>query len=113
MTPTMTTLLETDLPAPSTSFTQSNALAQYMATIRGHPLLTREEEHDLAVEYATTRDPALATRLVTANLRLVVKIARTYCRDGRDFLDYVQEGNMGLLRAVEKFDPARSVKLSS
>ncbi len=95
------------------SLTRFDPLTQYMNEIRRYPLLSREEEHELAVRYAETGDPAAARRLVTANLRLVVKIAHEYRRAHRNLLDLVQEGNLGLLQAVKKYDPYRGVKLSS
>ena len=95
------------------SLVKSDPLTVYMHEIRRYPLLNREEEHKLAVEYSRNRDPRLARRLITANLRLVVKIAHEYRRAYRNLLDLVQEGNLGLLQAVEKYDPHRGVKLSS
>jgi RNA polymerase sigma-32 factor len=98
---------------PSRDLTHADALQRYMAEVSRHPLLTREEEHDLAVKFARTHDPELAYRLVTANLRLVVKIAHEYRRAAFNLLDLVQEGNVGLMHAVQKYDPFRGVKLSS
>jgi len=95
------------------SLVKSDPLTVYMHEIRRYPLLDREEEHRLAVEYSKNKDPRLARRLITANLRLVVKIAHEYRRAYRNLLDLVQEGNLGLLQAVEKYDPHRGVKLSS
>jgi len=95
------------------SLVKTDPLTVYMNEIRRYPLLSREEEHELAVEYAKRRDPQIARRLITANLRLVVKIAHEYKRAFRNLLDLVQEGNLGLLQAVEKYDPHRGVKLSS
>jgi RNA polymerase sigma-32 factor len=92
---------------------RADALQRYMAEVARHPLLTREEEHDLAARYVQTRDPHLAYKLVTANLRLVVKIAHEYRRAAFSLLDLVQEGNVGLMHAVQKYDPFRGVKLSS
>jgi RNA polymerase sigma-32 factor len=88
-------------------------LRAYMAEVTRHPLLTREEEHDLAVHYAQTQDVKAAYRLVAANLRLVVKLAHEYHRNPFSLLDLIQEGNMGLMQAVKKYDPHRGVKLSS
>ena len=76
-------------------------------------MLSREEEHELAVQFSKTGDSAAARRLITANLRLVVKIAQEYRRAHRNLLDLVQEGNIGLIQAVQKYDPYRGVKLSS
>jgi RNA polymerase sigma-32 factor len=88
-------------------------LTRYVQEIRRYPLLTREEEHELAQKFVETQDPELAKRLITANLRLVVKIAHEYRRAHRNLLDLVQEGNIGLMQAVKKYDPMRGVKLSS
>jgi RNA polymerase sigma-32 factor len=100
-------------PRRTQSLVKSDPLTAYMAEIRRYPLLSREEEHELAVEFSKTRDPKIARRLITANLRLVVKIAHEYRRAYRNLLDLVQEGNLGLLQAVQKYDPYRGVKLSS
>ena len=90
-----------------------DALRAYMAEVGRYPILTREEEHALAIRYAETGDREAAWKLVTANLRLVVKIAREYHRSVFQLLDLVQEGNVGLMQAVKKFDPFRGVKLST
>ena len=110
-------------PAPEVSSTlpvrverdlsRADALQRYMAEVARHPLLTREEEHELAAKFVQTRDPVFAYRLVTANLRLVVKIAHEYRRAAFSLLDLIQEGNVGLMQAVQKYDPFRGVKLSS
>ncbi|HET6149204.1 MAG TPA: sigma-70 family RNA polymerase sigma factor [Polyangia bacterium] len=71
------------------------------------------EELRCAREYVRTKDPALAQRMVTANLRLVVKIAHGYAHHDRDLRDLVQEGNLGLIHAVTRYDPRRGVKLCS
>jgi RNA polymerase sigma-32 factor len=88
-------------------------LRAYLAEVTRHPVLSREEEHALAVRYRETGDVDAAYRLVAANLRLVVKIAREYRRTAFQLLDLVQEGNMGLMQAVKKYDPWKGVKLSS
>jgi RNA polymerase sigma-32 factor len=88
-------------------------LRAYMAEISRHPVLSREEEHELAVRYRETGDVDAAYRLVASNLRLVVKIAHEYRRTAFQLLDLVQEGNMGLMQAVKKYDPWKGVKLSS
>jgi RNA polymerase sigma-32 factor len=88
-------------------------LRAYMAEVARHPLLSREEEHALAVRYRETGDVETAYKLVASNLRLVVKIAHEYRRTAFQLLDLVQEGNMGLMQAVKKYDPWKGVKLSS
>jgi len=105
---------ETKLPVPvERDLSRADALQRYMAEVARHPLLSREEELRLATEFQKTQDPRLAYRLVTANLRLVVKIAHEYRRAAFNLLDLVQEGNVGLMHAVRKYDPNRGVKLSS
>jgi RNA polymerase sigma-32 factor len=88
-------------------------MGAYMAEVRRYPLLTREEEHELAVRWVEEGDQDAAKKLVTSNLRLVVKIANEYRRGYQNLLDLVQEGNVGLIKAVQKFDPYRGVKLST
>jgi RNA polymerase sigma-32 factor len=75
--------------------------------------MTREEEHLCALEYAKTKSPLLAARLVAANMRLVVKIAYAYRRPQHDIADLVQEGNLGLWYGVVKYDPTRGIRLCS
>ncbi|HEY4104529.1 MAG TPA: RNA polymerase factor sigma-32 [Polyangiaceae bacterium] len=90
-----------------------DALQAYMREVQRHPLLSADEEHKLAVEYTKGQSADVAARLVTANLRLVVKIAYEYRRAYRNMMDLVQEGNIGLMQAVKRYDPYRGVKLSS
>jgi RNA polymerase sigma-32 factor len=88
-------------------------LQRYLAEIRRFALLSREEEHRLAVEYKEYANVEAAYRLVTANLRLVVMIAREYQKAFKNLLDLIQEGNMGLMEAVKNFDPYRGVRFPS
>ncbi|HET9953153.1 MAG TPA: RNA polymerase factor sigma-32 [Polyangiaceae bacterium] len=97
----------------STALAKVDALAAYMREVQRHPLLTPDREHALAVEYKKTGDVNAAASLVTANLRLVVKIAYEYRRAYRNMMDLIQEGNIGLMQAVKRYDPYRGVKLSS
>ncbi|MCA9682228.1 MAG: RNA polymerase factor sigma-32 [Myxococcales bacterium] len=100
-------------PEGTTALALRDPMAAYMAEVRRHPLLTREEEHELAVRWVEEGDREAAKRLVTSNLRLVVKIANEYRRGYQNLLDLVQEGNIGLIKAVQKYDPYRGVKLST
>ncbi len=100
-------------PEPSTSVVPMEPLALYMKEVGRHPLLSRKEEFDLAVHFKKTGDPEAAARLVTANLRLVVKIAMDFQRAFINLMDLIQEGNIGLMQAVAKFDPFKGVKLST
>jgi RNA polymerase sigma-32 factor len=95
------------------SLVRHDPLQAYISEIRRYPLLSREEEHELAVSYAQGGDLEAARQLVTANLRLVVKIAHEYQRAYKNLLDLIQEGNIGLMQAVKKYDPYRGVKFSS
>jgi RNA polymerase sigma-32 factor len=88
-------------------------LQAYLHEIQRHPLLTGEEERTLTLHYLKTQDVATAARLVTANLRLVVKLAYEYRRAYKNIMDLIQEGNIGLMQAVKRYDPYRGVKLSS
>ena len=84
----------------------------YLKEIGRVPLLTPEEEHELA-ERMAKGDPAAKKRLSEANLRLVVSIAKRYGGRGMQFLDLIQEGNLGLIKAVEKFDHTKGFKFST
>jgi RNA polymerase sigma-32 factor len=86
---------------------------KFIRVLKDLPLLTRKEEVALAQQYRETHDPALARRLVESHLRLVVKIARQCCSRQSLLPDLIQEGCLGLIRAVEKYDPDRGIRLSS
>jgi len=88
-------------------------LQRYLTEIRRFPLLGRDEEHRLAVQYKDYGDVQAAYKLVTSNLRLVVMIAREYQKAFKNLLDLIQEGNMGLMEAVKNFDPYRGVRFPS
>lgn len=97
----------------STAVVPVGGLSAYMSEVGRHSLLSRREEYDLAVRLRESGDQAAAARLVTGNLRLVVKIAMEFQRNFMNVLDLIQEGNIGLMQAVAKFDPFRGVKLST
>jgi RNA polymerase sigma-32 factor len=90
----------------------NDPLRQYIEEIKRFPLLTPEEEWNLAMRLREAGDPNAARRLVQANLRLVVKIAFEYKSISQNLLDLIQEGNIGLMKAVSKFDPSKGAKLS-
>jgi len=98
---------------PAGALLPSDGLQRYLAEIRRIPLLSREQEHALAVRWHEEGDRDAAWQLVTANLRLVVMIAREYQRAFHNLLDLVQEGNVGLLEAVKNFDPYRGIRFPS
>ncbi|MFV0455266.1 MAG: RNA polymerase sigma factor RpoS [Pseudomonas sp.] len=89
-----------------------DATQLYLNEIGFSPLLTPEEEVHFA-RLAQKGDPAGRKRMIESNLRLVVKIARRYINRGLSLLDLVEEGNLGLIRAVEKFDPERGFRFST
>lgn len=100
-------------PGHSGAISLRDPLQAYMREVQTHSLLSRDEEHDLAKSYVEDGDMEAAARLVTANLRLVVKIAYEYRRAYKNMMDLIQEGNIGLMQAVKRYDPYRGVKLSS
>ena len=85
----------------------------YLVEINRFRLLTREEEFELAVRYREHKDLAAAHELVTANLRFVVKVALGYRSYGMKLSDLIQEGNIGLMMALKKFDPYRGYRFIS
>ena len=99
--------------APEQSPEVTDALTHYMAELAHHAPISRDEEKELAIRWREEGDVEAARRLVLANLRLVVKIAMEYRRAWANTLDLIQEGNLGLMQAVQRFDPAQDVKLSS
>ena len=89
----------------------SDPFRRYLGEVRKYPSLSREEEKDLARRYRDTGDREALFRLVTSNLMQVVRVALSYRRAARNLLDLVQEGNLGLLAAIERFDPELGVRL--
>lgn len=97
----------------SQSISSVSPLQLYLQEVAKYPLLSPEEEFDLAQKHHDDGDIKAAHRLVTANLRLVVKIANDFRQAQINLLDLIQEGNYGLMQAVKKFNPYKGVKLSS
>jgi len=88
-------------------------LQRYLQEISQYPLLSREDTETLAIRFRETGDPEAAYKLVSSNLRLVVKVAMDFQKYWmQNFLDLIQEGNVGLVQAAKKFDPYREVKFS-
>jgi RNA polymerase primary sigma factor len=109
------------MPGPSGG---EDALRRYLQEVGAHPLLTAADESELGARIAAGRAPgatpeavadadAARHRFIAANLRLVVSIAKRYQSSGLPLLDLVQEGNLGLMRAVEKFEPERGFRFST
>lgn len=90
-----------------------DSLDQYLRTIKTFPVLSAEEEHDLAMRLKKHNDLEAAKGLIVSHLRLVASIARGYSGYGLPQADLIQEGNIGLMKAVRRFDPERGVRLVS
>lgn len=97
------------LPVPSAA----GSLEQYIQAVNSIPMLTAEEESELANRYRAASDLAAAKKLVLSHLRVVVSIARGYAGYGLPQADLIQEGNIGLMKAVKRFEPDRGVRLFS
>jgi len=98
---------------PEQALVLPDPLQRYMADVGRFPLLSLEEEKALAIRYREYGDSQAAYRMATHNLRLVVHIAMDFRRTANNLLDLIQEGNIGLLQAVRKFDPYRKVRFSA
>ena len=96
-------------PVPSSV----GSLDQYIQSVNRIPLLSEKEESDLAHDFRENEDLDAARKLVMSHLRLVVAIARGYLGYGLPHADLIQEGNVGLMKAVKRFDPDRGVRLVS
>ncbi len=96
-----------NLPVPA------NSLERYLTEISNYEILSREEETKYAQEYRESKDVESARKLITANLKFVVKIAMEYKNYGLNLMDMIQEGNLGLMQAVTKFDPTKRYRLIS
>ncbi len=92
---------------------QSNGLHSYLASVNSQPMLTVEEEKDLAVRFRDQNDLEAAQQLVLSHLRYVVRVARGFMGYGLPISDLIQEGNIGLMKAVKRYDPDRNVRLVS
>ncbi len=90
-----------------------DSLITYMKEIGKIPMLTANEEYLISTKYMETKDKKFKDKLVESNLRLVVSIAKRYKGQGLDFIDLIQEGNIGLMKAVDKFDPTKGFKFST
>lgn len=88
-------------------------LARYLQSIRKFPILTPENEYDLAVKYKATHDPKIAQQLINSHLRLVVKVVSKYKGYGLPVSEMISEGNIGLLYAINKFEPEKGFRFST
>lgn len=88
-------------------------MARYLQSIRRFPILAPEEEYNLAMAYKENKDPKIASKLVSAHLRLVVKVVSKYKGYGLPVSEMISEGNIGLLYAVDKFEPEKGFRFST
>jgi RNA polymerase sigma-32 factor len=91
----------------------SDSLSLYLAEIRKFSILSEEDEHRYAVKFFEQKDLEAAHTLITSNLRFVVKVAGEYRHYGLKMIDLIQEGNVGLMMAVRKFNPYKGIRLIS
>jgi len=96
-----------NLPVPA------NSLEKYLAEISNYKILTKEQEMKYALDYKETGNVESARKLITSNLKFVVKIAIEYKNYGLNIMDIIQEGNLGLMKAITKFDPTKRYRLIS
>ena len=102
---------EIDSSSSGSSLVRYDPLQHYLAEIRKYRFLTKEEEFKLAAKYKEEGDLDAVSKLVMANLKIVVIIAMEYKNLGMNMMDLIQEGNLGLMQAVKKFDPYREIRL--
>jgi RNA polymerase sigma-32 factor len=106
-------------PGDQTDASQDTALVpydplqRYLAEVRKYPFLSKEEELQLFHDYRTTGNREAAVKLILSNLRVSVAIAAEYLHSGADYMDLIQEGNVGLMQAIRKFDPMKGVRFHS
>ena len=94
-------------------FSPEENLSRYLQSIKKFPILSSDEEYDLAVNYQKTRDRDLAYKLITSHLRLVVKVVSKYRGYGLPIAEMISEGNIGLMYAVDKFEPEKGFRFST
>lgn len=99
------------LPSTEKGLTSTDPLVTYLNELRKYPLLTREQELEIAKRYYETKDPEAAQLLVKSNLRFVVKVAAEYSKFGARLIDLIQEGNVGLMHAVREYNPTKGARL--
>lgn len=104
-------LLPVLVPKGSKSVTTLDPLTLYLREIQKYPVLSREQEKEIATKYFETKDSTAAEMLVRANLRFVVKVAAEYAKFSAKMIDLIQEGNVGLMHAVKEFNPYKGNRL--
>jgi len=92
---------------------ETDGLKIYLSQIEHYPVLSRKDENELAVRYRDKNDAKAGQMLITSNLRFVIKVALGYRNYGVRLMDLIQEGNIGLMKAVERYDPDKGYRLIS
>ena len=105
--------MDTSKALDAIDFSPEINMARYLQKIRLYPILTHENEYNLATNYQATKDPKIAIALITSHLRLVVKVVSKYKGYGLASSELISEGNIGLLHAIEKFDPTKGFRFST
>ena len=105
--------MKSQLTLNELDFSPEENLSRYLQSIKKFPILSFDEEYDLAVNYQKTRDKDLAYKLITSHLRLVVKVVSKYRGYGLPISEMISEGNIGLLYAVDKFEPEKGFRFST
>lgn len=105
--------MENPLGLNGIDFSPEINMVRYLQKIRQYPILSQEDEYQMAVEYQKTRNPELAKILVTSHLRLVVKVVSKYRGYGLPTSEMISEGNIGLLYAIDKFEPEKGFRFST
>jgi len=105
--------MQSTIALPMPVLTAAGSLESYIQSVNRFPILSQEEERDLARRWRRAQDLEAARQLVVSHLRLVVSVARRYLGYGLPHADLIQEGNVGLMKAVKRFDPERGVRLVS
>ena len=101
------------LPVPAPALSPEDGLSRYLTSLRAFPMLTAEQERELAQRWQEKQDIEAAHQLVTSHLRLVAKVAMSYRNYGLPMAEIVSEGNVGLMKAVKRFDPSKGFRLTT
>lgn len=105
--------MEKVLALSGIDFSPEVNMARYLQKIKTYPILSQEDEYNFAVKYQQTKDREIAKILVTSHLRLVVKVVSKYRGYGLSASEMISEGNIGLLYAIEKFEPEKGFRFST
>ena len=105
--------MQNELTLNGLDFSPEENLSRYLQNIKKYPILSSDEEYELALEYQKTKDKKIAYKLITSHLRLVVKVVAKYRGYGLPVGEMISEGNIGLIYAVDKFEPEKGFRFST